>query len=85
MAVTWNPFTDNLDFTGTGSSGSATIPQYNSDPGSPAVNSAWVLKVPQYQLQTSLFPLGILLATQVNAYKLSYRTSEGTTKRVLLT
>ena len=84
MPLTWNPFIDNLDFTGTGSGGT-TIPEYTADPSSPTTNSVWVLKVPQYQLQTSIFPLGILLATQVNAYKLSYQTSEGTTKRVLLT
>jgi hypothetical protein len=78
--ITFNPFTDNLDFVGSG-----TIPQFSSDPSNPSANSMWVLKTPQYQLQTSIFPLGILLATQVNVYKLSYRTSEGTTKRVLLT
>ncbi len=79
MPVTFNPFTDNLDFTG---SSSGTIPEYMVDPSSPAANQVWVLRL--QSIQTSIFPLGMVLTGGSSAYKLSYRTTEGTTKRVVL-
>lgn len=77
--ITFNPFTDNLDFVGSG----GTIPEYASDPLSPAVNSAWVLKT----VIPDGTPIGLLLAltyTSEITYQFSYRTSEGTTVRTQL-
>ena len=88
MGITWNPFTDNLDFTGSGS-GSITIPEYLTDPSSPAANSAWVLRTIQGGLQAGN-PVGLLLALTyatsagVSSYQFSYYTTEGTTVRSTL-
>lgn len=91
MGVTWNPFIDNLDFTGPGSTGTVTIPEYTSDPGSPAANSAWVLRGGSGGGIPDGTPIGLLLAlTYTNnsgspfTYDFSYRTTEGTTVRASL-
>ena len=74
MGVTWNPFIDNLDFTGSGGT-----PELISDPVSPAAYSSWVLV-------SGGTPMGLLLAlTQGDLkYQFSYRTTEGTTVRATL-
>lgn len=67
------------------------IPQYDSDPASPQAQDAWVLRTVSGgagggKLQL-LFGLGFPVTTtgaQTSTYQLSYRTIEGTTKRVTL-
>ncbi len=89
MGVTWNPFIDNLDFTGSGGSGT-TIPEYATDPVSPAANSAWVLKTVAGGISIGS-PIGLLLALTYavtsggsTTYQFSYRTTEATTIRTTL-
>jgi len=83
MAVTFNPFTGNFDFTG--ASGSI-IPQYTTDPVSPVSESAWILKS-EVMVGT---PIGLLLSlTQEidggDSYQFSYKTLEGPIVRTSLT
>ena len=68
-------------------SGKGKIPQYSTDPASPAAESAWVLATPVYSDGT---PLGLLLAithTVITGYTytLKYRTKQSTTVTVGLT
>jgi hypothetical protein len=62
-------------------SGTVVIPEYISDPVSPAANDTWVLK------QANGSPIGLLLALTTNAfsYKLSYKTISGAIVRTTLT
>ena len=89
MAIKFNIFTGNFDLVGSGSSGTASIPQYSTDPASPAAQDAWVLKTSSGGSGGGK-PYGLLAAiTQPNtggssSYQFSYRTIEGTTKRVTL-
>lgn len=75
MSFKFNPITGELDLVG-----KAGIPEYNTDPVSPGINDAWVLR------GTSGTPIGLLLAlTKESAdYKLSYKTLSGDVARVLL-
>jgi len=72
-----------------GSASGTTIPQLSSDPSSPAAQTAWVLRTGSGGSGGGK-PIGLLLSlTQPNTggsftYQLSYRTIEGTTKRVTL-
>lgn len=73
--------------TSTGGGGSVNIPQLNADPPSPAPESAWVLATP---IVSGGSPIGLLLALTGSSvtgytYQFSYRTLEGTTRRVALT
>jgi len=72
--------------------GGGTIPQYDADPGSPNAEDAWVLHSTSggagggelkfiAGLMTPITSVGAVSHT----YQLSYRTQEGTTKRVTLT
>ena len=89
--ITWNPFTDNLDFTGNGP-GTLTIPEYDSDPLSPVSNQAWVLNTTTGGGGGNVGqPIGLLLAlTQAGTgaptttYQFSYYTTEGTIVRTTL-
>lgn len=83
MPYVFNPFTGNFDYT---AAAGASIPQLTADPASPAAEDAWVLyTAAALRPQTSLFPLGMALLTGTPAtYQFSYRTNEGTTKRVSL-
>jgi hypothetical protein len=60
-------------------SGGSNLPEYGSDPVSPANGDTWVLR--QGVVGS---PLGMLLAltTAKSTYKLSYKTISGTTVRV---
>lgn len=82
MAVKFNPFTGNFDFAGSGgSSGTAVIPEYATDPASPSAGDAWVLRSGTVQ------PYGLLLALTkpaVTTYQFSYRTNAGSTVRATL-
>jgi hypothetical protein len=64
---------------------SPVMPEFISDPVSPAHNSTWVLATP---VTLAGSPLGLLLAltqaTPVFIYQLSYRTLEGITIRTSL-
>ncbi len=88
MGVKWNPFTGELDLTGSSTSGSSTIPQYdNSDKPTLSAGDVWVRR--DYSLGGGT-PIGLLLALTGGAstpttYKLKYRTNEATTVEVLLT
>lgn len=55
------------------------IPQLDADPASPSAEQVWVRKS-----GNAGSPMGLLLSLTTNAitYQLSYRTIEGTTKRV---
>ena len=62
-------------------SGKGKIPQYSTDPTSPAAESAWVLATGVGGTGT---PVGLLLAITVEVfasytYALKYRTAQGTT------
>lgn len=82
--ITFNPFTDNLDFTGSG-----VIPELTSDPVSPYKNQSWVLVTQTGSGGNAGIPIGMLLSLTYpgNAsytYQFSYYTTEGTIKRVTL-
>lgn len=88
--ITFNPFTDNLDFIGSGA-GTLTIPEVSTDPASPVVNQAWVLVTASGGGgANSGVPIGLLLALTYAggavsySYKFSYYTTEGTTVRSTL-
>ena len=89
MGWTFNPFTDNLDATG---SGVVSIPEYTTDPSSPLINSAWILKTAVGGGIPDGTPMGMLLALTYTGnsagggttYQLSYMTAEGTTIRTSL-
>lgn len=87
MPYRFNVFTGNFDYYESGSSGAVIIPEYSSDPSSPTAGQTWVLKSGGGKLKM-LFGLGypITIPDPVGGieYQLSYRTSEGTTKRVTL-
>jgi hypothetical protein len=75
-----------------GGSGTAAIPQYDTDPVSPAAEDAWVLRVPRSTAESEGTPIGLLLTitkdiSPSNLYKylFSYQTQEGTLKRVEVT
>lgn len=82
-----NPFTRKLDFV-------ESIPQLNSDPASPTSQSAWVLKTAGGGgtgggVYKGTLGLGFPYLSKSSGggsatYQLSYRTIEGTTKRVSL-
>ena len=82
----FNPLTGALDLF-------SEIPQLTSDPSSPAAHDAWVLKTGGGGAGGGVFKgflgLGFPYATVGSGgsptYQLSYRTEEGTTKRVTLT
>ena len=61
--------------------GTANLPEYLVDPSSPTAGETWVLRSP-----VAGSPIGLLLAltNATNGYKLSYRTTEGTTVRAIL-
>lgn len=71
------------------SGGEASIPQYSSDPVSPSPEDAWVLKSGGGGAAGTIrafFGLGWpYLGTGASlTYQFSYRTLEGTTKRVTI-
>lgn len=86
-----NPSTGDLDAIGGGvnSTGGVTIPQYSTDPSAPAAEDAWILKTGTGAAGGGK-PIGLLLSLTTTGaggsltYKFSYRTQEGTTKRVTL-
>ncbi len=90
MASVFNPFTKKPDYTG--DSGAVSISQVNTDPASPTAEDAWVLKTmtgaaSAGKLKATMglaFPLVTIANVGTPSYQFSYRTSEGTTKRVLL-
>lgn len=91
MGYKFNPFTGTLDNTGSSSSGSVSIQQYDSDPGSPAAEDAWVLRTPGIPGNPAGSPIGILMAltspgsaSGADTYQFSYYTIEGTIKRTAL-
>ena len=80
-----NPFTGEFDFVGPPAT--ASIPEYTTDPVSPAVEDAWVL----HTVPTGAgVPIGLLLAltysgTGTEKWEFSYKTSTGGIKRVEIT
>ena len=85
-----NPSTGDLDaIGGDTNTGGVTIPQLSADPASPTAESAWVLKSSSGGSGGGK-PIGLLLAltetssTSTLTYRFSYRTLEGTTKRVTI-
>lgn len=70
---------------GGGTSGPVAIPEVYTDPLTPLAGSVWVLALDQ---GTGGSPLGLLLslthAVSIFTYQLSYRTTEGTTIRTVL-
>ena len=79
---------DGLEFTtGTGGSGSATIPQYDVDPVSPSPEDVWVHKKTEGRGAIMAFigmGFPISRSEPSTTYELTYRTLEGTNKRVKL-
>lgn len=67
------------------SGGSGTIPEVLIDPSSPTPGQVWVLAT---QISQSGTPIGLLLSLTYSnnlfSYQLSYRTSENTTVRTVL-
>lgn len=82
MAFRFNPLTSELDIVGTGGGGTASIPEYTSDPISPSAEDAWVLRSGGAVGGGS--PIGMLLALTYAGsggsytYQFSYYTNEGT-------
>lgn len=74
-----------------GSGGAATIEQYDTDPSSPAAETAWVLRTAGAPGSPAGQPIGILMALTsagsaagADTYQFSYQTLEGTIKRTSL-
>ena len=86
LKIVFNPFTGKFDYVNP-TTATASIPELTSDPVAPDPEEAWVLYSGTIPAGT---PMGLLLsltyATSVTGtYQFSYRTLEGTTKRVSLT
>jgi len=71
--------------------GTSGIPQYDSDPGSPAAEDAWVLRTAGSPSSPAGEPVGLLFAITsagsaagADLYQFSYQTVEGTIKRITL-
>lgn len=83
--LTFNPLTSNFDYV-------SAIPQVDTDPASPNAEDAWVLKTQSAGVGGGVIiaPLGLGFlaltpgAGSSSSYKFSYRTKEGSTKRVTL-
>jgi hypothetical protein len=69
------------------------IKQYDSDPTSPKIETAWVLRTVGAGGSTEGMPMGLLLALTyattsagggATTYQFSYRTKEGSTKRATI-
>lgn len=86
-----NPATGNLDLVGDENfnADGTTIPQLSADPASPATQTAWILKTGVGAAGGGK-PIGLLLSLTTTGagasltYRFSYRTLEGTTKRVTI-
>lgn len=86
MAFSFNIFTKKFDVVG-------VIPQYSSDPVSPAAEDVWVKATVGggsgggvLKAITGLgFPIVSVNTGGSSVYQLSYKTKEGTIKRVTLT
>ena len=84
--LTFNPLIGNFDYV-------SAIPQLDTDPASPNAEDAWVRKTQSAGVGGGVIiaPLGLGFIALTPAsgvsisYDLSYRTQEGTTKRVALT
>lgn len=81
MPFKFNPFTGSLDIV-QDTADTNYIPQLDADPASPSAEQVWVRKS-----GNAGSPMGLLLSLTTNTitYQLSYRTIEGTTKRVSIT
>lgn len=91
MSYKFNPFTGKLDVVNSSSS-STSIPQVDTDPASPSAEDAWVLKTTTggagggvLQFFGGLGQPITSVGAPSTTYQFSYRTVEGTTKRVTLT
>ncbi len=74
-----NPLTGRFDLVG-------NIPQLSSDPASPALEDAWVLRTVTPNANTGS-PMGLLLSLTYPpdySYQFSFRTKEGNTLRTTL-
>lgn len=90
-SVTITQTATDIDISVPGGSGTSGIPQYNSDPVSPAAEDAWVLRTAGAPSEPAGVPVGILLAITsagttagTDLYQFSYQTVEGTIKRITL-
>ncbi len=87
LKIVFNPFTGKFDYI---NKTQTTIPQYETfDPVSPSPEDTWVLHTGGIPMVAGS-PIGLLLSLTYagpsgGTYQLSYRTLEGTTKRVALT
>lgn len=80
MRAKINPFNGKFDLV-------SNIPQLNSDPSTPFIEDAWVLRTGTPNASTGS-PMGLLLSLtypETYSYQLSYRTKEATTVRTNLT
>jgi len=73
------------------STGTATIPQYDTDPEAPSANDAWILHTTSGTDGVAGEPRGLLLALTYtgevggHSYKFKYQTEEDTTIEVSMT
>lgn len=86
LKIIFNPFTGKFQYINVATS-NVVIPELTSDPVSPTSEEAWVLYSGTIPAGT---PMGLLLSLTyatptTGTYQFSYRTLEGTTKRVALT
>ncbi len=86
LKIVFNPFTGKFDYVNAENQ-TVTIPEFDSDPVSPTPEEAWVLHSGGAAVGS---PIGLLLSlthavVSGGTYQFSYRTLEGTTKRVPLT
>lgn len=88
LKIIFNPISGKFDYINTSTAGSVSIPEYTTDPVSPAAEDVWVLKSNVGGItagQTMGLLLSLTYAVPTLMYQLSYRTAEGTTKRTVLT
>lgn len=86
LKLLFNPTTGKFDYVN--ESTAISIPEYNTDPVSPSAEEVWVRKSTVGGIapgQSIGLLLALTYASSTYLYELSYRTIEGTTKRVVLT
>ena len=86
MPLKINPFTGNFDYVNSKSSAAATIPELESDPMSPVVNEAWVLReTTASSLSHTLLHFGMTSPGNQLSWVFKYQTESGQIVGVPLT
>lgn len=86
MPWRFNPFSGTLDFTESSNGSTAIIQELDSDPVSPSVNEAWVLRVKTVsELSHTLLHFGMTAPGDQLSWTFKYKTESGQVVGVPLT